>query len=800
MSVRLRNSVSSGQTVEPVPYAETPGPSAWSGAANSSEPEGVPWGRYIEALKRHILLILAIVGMGTAIGLFAARRVQPVYDVQSTVWIASGSSQQTGPIRPQQLLPATSWIELLRSFSIVDPVVKNLHLNVGYKLPGDSIFFAGFESLPSLRPGAYILKSEPGGRYVLSDAKEVPIERGVAGDSIGRKVGFAWAPDARLFKPGRVLAFSVSAPRSTSIGLLSTLRSSLPDDGQFLTITLSGSDPNRTANTLNAWVAQFVASSGDLKKVHLLEFKKILGEQVGVAESQLRASESQLERFRVSTITLPSGGATGGAVAQAADPSVAGYFAQKGALSDVQNERIALEQMIADARGGPLNPQAFLMIPAILNNTPQLRAALEELSSRQASLRTEKQFLTDANPRIKQLNETVRVLQYETIPQIVQSVLQTLRTREQSLNASLESKSLELRAIPSRAIEEARLARQVAASENLYSVLKARYEEVSLAEAQTSPDLSVLDFAVPPTHPNSNDAPRLLLLAIVASIGLAVGIALLHDRIDRRFRYPEQATHELGLTIAGTVPRLRASRSGQFQVELMSQVVESFRTLRLAVRYEFPPNGPVVLSVSSPSANDGKSLVSSNLAIAFASAGHRTLLIDGDVRRGSLHGTFDIPVTPGLVEYLSNGVGLDTVVKSTATENLFLLPRGTRANRAPELLVSDRMGALIQIARQKFDVVIIDSPPFIAGVDAYALAAAAGNILVVLRQGVSDRKLTAAKLSIVDRLPIRFLGAVINGVSTGGMYRYYGTDYSHDGAHKDPVGSLATPRGLVVGA
>jgi polysaccharide biosynthesis transport protein len=800
MSVRLRHSLPSGETVAPVPYTEAPAFSTSPGATNSFEPEGVPWGRYIEALKRHALLILVIVGLGAGIGLVAARRVQPVYDVQSTVWIASGSSQQTGPIRPQQLLPATSWIELLRSFSIIDPVVKNLRLNVGYKLPGDSIFFSGFESTPSLRPGAYLLKSEPGGRYVLSNAKEVPIERGVAGDSIGRKVGFAWAPDARLFTPGRVLAFSVSTPRSASLGLLSTLRSSLPDDGQFLTITLSGSDPNRTANTLNAWVAQFVASSGDLKKVHLLEFKKILGDQVGVAEGQLRASESQLERFRVSTITLPSGGATGGAATQAADPSVGGYFAQKGALGDVQSERIALEQMIADARGGPINPQAFLMVPAILTNTPQLRAALDELSSRQASLRTEKQFLTDANPRIKQLNETVRALQYETIPQIVQSVLQTLRTREQTLNASLETKSLELKAIPSRTIEEARLARQVAASENLYSVLKARYEEVSLAEAQTSPDLSVLDFAVPPTHPNSNDGPRLLLLAIVASIGLAVGIALLHDRMDRRFRYPEQATHELGLTIAGTVPRLRASRSGQFQVELMSQVVESFRTLRLAVRYEFPPNAPVVLSVSSPSAHDGKSLVSSNLAIAFAAAGHRTLLIDGDVRRGALHGTFDIPVTPGLVEYLSNGVGIDTVVRSTATENLFLLPRGTRANRAPELLVSDRMAALIQIARQQFDVVIIDSPPFIAGVDAYALAAAAGNILVVLRQGVSDRKLAAAKMSIVDRLPIRFLGAVINGVSAGGMYKYYGTDYPDDGAQKNPVGSLATPRGLVVGA
>jgi tyrosine-protein kinase Etk/Wzc len=121
------------------------------------------------------------------------------------------------------------------------------------------------------------------------------------------------------------------------------------------------------------------------------------------------------------------------------------------------------------------------------------------------------------------------------------------------------------------------------------------------------------------------------------------------------------------------------------------------------------------------------------LAIAFA-GGSPDSADDGDVRRGALHTTFDIPLTPGLVEYLCIGVGLDTVVRSTATENLFLLPRGTRANRAPELLVSDRMAALIQIARQKFDVVIIDSPPFIAGVDAYALAAAAGSILVVLRR------------------------------------------------------------------
>jgi capsular exopolysaccharide synthesis family protein len=689
----------------------------------------------------------------------------------------------------------------LRSYAIIDPVVRKLRLNIAYKQPGDSIFFGGFESLPSLRPGAYLLKIESGGRYALSTAKGITIERGAVGDSIGRKMGFGWAPDARLLTPGQDLSFWVSTPRSTSVALLSTLRSSIPDDGQFLTIMLSGSDPNRTASTLNVWVEQFVTSSGDLKKRRLLEFKKILSEQLGVAESQLRASEIQLERFRISTITVSPGGAAVVAATQATtDPLIAGYFQQKGTLGEVASERMALEQMIASAKGGPLNLQAFLMLPSILNNTPQLRAAIEELSSRQAALRTERQFLTDANPRIKQLSETVRVLQYETIPQIVQSVLQTLRTRERDLSARLETQSRELQATPSRTIEEMRLVRQVAASANLYGILKGRYEEVSLAEAQTIPDLSVLDLAVPPMHPNSNDAPRLFLLAVLASIGIAAGIALLHDRVDRRFRYPEQATHELGLTIAGTVPRLRPNRGGEFQVDLVSQVVESFRTLRLAVRYDFPANGPVVLAVSSPSKDDGKSLVSSNLALAFASAGHRTLLIDGDLRRGTLHSTFDIQVTPGLVEYLSNGTGVDAVVKSTSSENLFLLPRGTRASRAPELLVSDKMSALIEMARQKFDVVIIDSPPFIAGVDAYALGAAAGNVLIVLRQGVSDRKLAAAKLAVLDRLPIRILGAVINGIPSGGMYRYCGTDYSDGGSLRNPVRSLATPSGLVVGA
>jgi capsular exopolysaccharide synthesis family protein len=767
--------------------------------------EGVPWSRYFDVLKRHALLIIALTLVGSALGFVVARRVRPVYDAQATVWINTErpGGAQTGPIRAQQLLPSTSWIELLRSFAIVDPVVRRLRLNIGYKRPADSALFHDFESGPKLRSGAYVLKVDSAGRkYTLSNVGGTVLERGVVGDSIGRALSFGWAPEAQLLTPGRIVSFSVSTPRTTSAGLVTAVRPSLPDEGQFLRITLSGGDPQRTARTVNALADQLVRSSAELKKRHLFEFEKTLSEQLGVAANQLHSAEAQLEQFRVQTITLPSGASSSAAAGQpVVDPLVANYFQQKITLDEVRSEREGLERLVAAAGGGPLNTQGFLQLPTILNNAPQLRAAIDELSSRQAALRTEQQYLTDANPRIKQLAEAVRVLERETIPRITLGVLNSLRAREPELGSRIDAQSSQLRAIPSRTTEQMRLVRQVVATENLYNTLKARYEEVSMAEAQTTPDLSVLDTAVAPMFPSSNEAPRMLLLAVVASIGLAVGIALIRDRFDRLFRYPDQATRELGLTIAGTVPKFKPNRRGDFQIETLSQAVESFRTLRLALRYDFPGDVPIVLGVSSPAAGDGKSLVSSNLALAFASAGSRTLLIDGDVRCGTQHVTFDTPVTPGLVEYLHGLAGLESIIRSTPSENLFLIPRGARRNRAPELLVSDLMGALVLAARRQFDVVIIDSPPLVAGMDAYALGAAAGSMLIVLRPAVTDRKLGAAKLEVLDRLPIRILGAVINGVPDGGAYRYYGSDYTYtDERTTDQIADLATPKGLVLRA
>lgn len=788
-----------------VPTNGTAIPKEWTPAPqliDTGEPDSIHWSRYIDALRRNWFLIVAVAALGSAAGFLATRRIEPVYEARASIWInAAGSGiQQTSPIRQPQLFNSVSWAELIKSFSIVDPIVRDLRLNINFP-SADSAAFRTFVWQPGTAAGSYSLTVDSARRrYALSSAGRV-VERGNVGDSIGRRLGMHWQPDAQSLRPGRTVKFSVKSPRAVSASLVGAVKTSLPQDGQFISMTLSGGDPKKIATTVNAWANGVVSSSATLKKRNLLEFKKLLGEQLALAESQLRQSENDLERFRVNTITLPRGSTalTGPTVAQA-DPVVTSYFQEKAALDELRSEQQALERIIEDAKGGAINPQAFMHLPAILNTAPQLRSALEELALRRATLRTEQQYLTDANPRIKQLSDGVRVLETQTIPQITRDVLNSIKALQPELDNRVEAGTEQLREIPLRATEEMRLGRRAAAAENLYNSLKARYEEVSIAEAQTAPDLSVLDTAVAPLTPAENQAPRFMLLAILASVGFALALALIRDRLDRTFRYPEQATRELGLSIAGTVPQFKANGRGEYQLISMSQAVESFRSLRLALRYDFPGNAPLVVAVSSPAAGDGKSLVSSNLGLSFASAGSRTLIIDGDVRRGSLHSTFEAQVTPGLVDYLQGDAPLDSIIRTTASENLYLIPRGTRRNRAPELLISDLMTALVRAMRARFDVVIIDSPPLAAGIDAYAVGAAAGSMLIVLRPGVTDRKLAAAKLQILDRLPIRLLGAVVNSVAGTGVYRYYGSEYGYkDEWNQEPDLDLATPGGVVLG-
>jgi len=734
-------------------------------------------GRYVAALRRYKWLIAVIILLGTIGGIAATRFIKPKYRVDSKI-VVGESPDPKGPVRPQAVLNEQAWGELLKSYAILDPVARESGAYLTPKSDADSLVFRGFQPTSDLRAGNYVLKVNPATkRYDLSVRRGrsvAVVESGALGDSVGRTVGFAWAPDPQLLATRGEVKFEVRTPREAANDLRGRLNVWLPPESRFINISLEGTRSQELAFTMNAILREFVAEAASLKKKNLTDQRIALEEQLEQAFGNLQTLERQLKDFVVDKALEPTRQLTvQPGVGITDNPGIISYFDLRVKAEAARRDREAVEALLRTGPNTRVTPEQLLSIPGVLTTSPNLRNAVDELTRSEAELRTLRSKYTDAAPLVQAKLADVERMTTQTIPAITAQTLEQLRRQEAELDRRINAASTDMRRIPATAIEEGRLTRERDLAAALYADIQGRYNLAKLAEASAIPDVSVLDSAVAPLKPSSNTAPMILLMVIGGSIGLAIVVAILLDLVDKRFRYPEQATHELGLDILGTIPTIRRRKNGVTRIEDEAQLVEAFRGLRLNVRNAANGSGPVTLAISSPGPGDGKSLISSNLALAFAEAGYRTLLVDGDIRRGQLHSTFSVPQRPGLVDHLTGDVVIEDVIRETPHGNLFVIPCGTRRQRGPELLAADATVKMLRSLRARFDAIIVDTAPLGAGIDPYALGAAAGSMLIVLRTGQTDRKLAQAKLTTLDRLPVRLIGAVLNDIQAEGMYKYY---------------------------
>jgi tyrosine-protein kinase Etk/Wzc len=404
-----------------------------------------------------------------------------------------------------------------------------------------------------------------------------------------------------------------------------------------------------------------------------------------------------------------------------------------------------------------------------------LNSAIQELYQKRAELRALLQMYTPEHQDVQQLQAEVDELDEATVPNLARNLSGQLAARRGALQEEVASMSSTMRRIPARATEEARLERTLYISEGVYSNLKARAEEARLAQASTISDVQVLDPAEVGRQPISDDGAKMVVMALLGSLGLALVGILVFDRFDPRVRYPEHVSEGMGMRILGTIPHLK-TKKGHIAADQAGAVTEAFRTLRLNLAHAHGAAGPLMTTITSPSPGDGKSFVSLNLALTYARLGRRTLLIDGDTRKGRLHRALNRPRKPGLTDFLSNGTSVAQVIRHTEHESLDFISGGTTLSSGPELLQSARMRDLIALARSEYDAIIVDSPPLAAGVDPLVLATFSGSMVLVLRSGATKRALAEAKLDLMTPLPIRVLGAVLNDISASETYYdYYGT-------------------------
>lgn len=743
---------------------------------------GIDVRRFVVALWRYKWLFIAGVAIGSVGAYFTWSNTTVSFTAEGNLWIEQstrGSAGDVTPIRTSSLLENNAWIELLRSYQVLDSVVVSEDLLV--RVPRENRpAFERFEldMVNGYLPGGYRLRiGTSGDDFTLTTSEGALVQQGSLGAPIGVEVGFIWAPVRGSFEPESEVLFSVSTPRDAAQQLSQRLFTGMDQAGNFLNLTLSGQDPESIASILNAVMARHVDVAADIKRRRLDETLVILEEQLDLMETEMARSERDLEEFRVTTISLPSDQSTpiAGGLEMTRDPVFSNFFDMKVQVEQLRRDRARLEATVNSFQSeGSVRIESLEVIPAAASSS-ELRVILNELVEARSQLRVLRQRYEDDYSPIQDLLAQVANIESDAIPRVVNGIIADLASRESEMQGYVNSAEVQLQAIPPRTIEERRLERRVGTTENLYSEIRGRVEAARLAAASSIPDVRILDAAAVPERPSEDQRLPLSAMIFFGCIGAAFGGAILLDRLDARFRYAADVGRDIGLDILGSIPRIE-SATGKKGVINAAQTLEAFRELRIHLGFAYGSAGPITLAITSPSEGEGKSLISSNLAVAFSEVGKRTLLLDADTRRGDAHRLLGRERSPGLVDYLRERSG-DDVIQATDHPNLDFIGSGSRGVSTPELLASPRMAYFMGTLKRSYDVIIVDCPPLASGGDPLILGSLAGNIAVVIRAGTTEKALAQAKLDQLARLPIRILGAIINDVSASDSYHSYYANY-----------------------
>lgn len=737
------------------------------------------WKRYLSVLLRHKLLLTSIVALGTLMGLAAAFVLKPKYLAEATIWVqaeSDGSQRDaSGPFAGPDALGAYDWVTLLTSYAVLEDVVRQQRLYLVPGSPQDTAALAGLGVQPGFSPGTYTLRvSGSGDTYTLLRGDTSVVDRGQVGQPIGAELGLEWTPGPRSLHAGQTVHFTLLNPRDAARSLKHSLDVRMLEKGHFIRLRLEGTDPAEAAAIVNAVADRFRSVAMDLQGGHVTEVRSELKSQLDQAHGQLTRADSALETFQTVNATEPlDASSSGGATASAAtNPVRADYFKLEFERDRIRRNREALQHLLDD-KNTQRNVAAFVATIPEARSWTSLDDLTSQLAQKEQRLDSLSLKYTADHPAIQSLKADIHELESRTIPEAVRDLVATLQDRENELDAQIARLGTRLASIPPRAAEAARLQRTARIDGELYSTLKQRYDEVSLAADSRVSDVKIVDRAALSSKPVTDHQLQILLFAIVASFGLSVVGVLAFDRFDPHIRYPEEVSRGLGIAILGTIPHLKLGGRAHPGRDVAAEATEAFRGLRLSLAYAYGAAGPLILSVTSPGPGEGKSFVSMNLALSFARTGHRTLLVDGDVRRGRLHRTLQHRRRPGLMDYLLGQCSRQDVVRHTPYANLDLVPCGIRKQEAPELLAMDSLGEMLGAFRRDYEVVIVDTPPLGAGVDPLILGVATGHLLLVLRAGSSVRGLAEKTTEDLARLPVRVLGAVMNDVPAMATYPYY---------------------------
>jgi tyrosine-protein kinase Etk/Wzc len=593
-------------------------------------------------------------------------------------------------------------------------------------------------------------------------------------------------------------------------------------DTDMIELRVIGPTPEEAAFITNTLARAYSEKNRLESQEEVRQVKNFLDEQLKIVQQQLTTSEEELKNFKEGEKVVALSDETEELIKKMTEfeglynEALTEYNSNQQRLKYV-NEQLDRSKKNFDLNNiatGPyiegfkkqlaeLEGKKAIAISSLLNggvyreDDPQVRKYDEQIGVVKKQLQEEITKLASVeilNPVAMSENLAARKIEIE-------ANLQALQPKVEALKRIVHDYDKQLESLPEKSLKLARLQREAQADEKIYLMMQEKFQESRITEVGQLGQVRLIDPARPPQEPVRPRKKLNLLLGFIVGVGLGVGLTFLFEYMDHTVRSIEDV-ERIGVTVLGSIPMIKeeeavkrakflpASMSGKngsleapearrmisrliTHFAPKSPISEAYRTFRTNIQYTKLDRDLKALLVTSPGPGEGKSTSVANLAITMAQMGSKVLLIDSDLRRPVLHSIFNIDRRIGLSNVLVGRATIEEAAQATEIDNLFVMPCGTLPPNPSELLGSSAMKTTLGEMKQKFDIVLFDSPPIIAVTDAAVLSSQLDGVILVIKSGQTDREATFRAYTLLKNVKTRILGALLNGVHVESMYGSY---------------------------
>ena len=760
-----------------------------------------------------VLSILFFIFLGFLIN----RYTVPEYSVSSTLLIRDDSNTQLGAENILEGLELFSGkknlkneIVILKSYSVTEQIVKELNLGISYFKKGFIIsnelfknnpFIVSIDSTKLQVTGAkyevdfinsesFKLKLKANDKYAYNVInqkfdKSKPVDINFEkeynfGDTISSPL-FTFSINKTSFfdlkkirRENKKFSFKLHPKRQFAQKLIKEINiNPINKETSILKLSIKGSNPKKNIEILDKLTDIYIRSGLNEKNIMAVNTINFIDNQLSIIEDSLSFIENQLEKFRLENPNL-----------EIVDKEFGTYF-QKQKLDNSLSEQsvnIKYYKSLLNYLKDESNINSIVSPTSMGISNPELNSLINQLLLLYANKGELEITTTDKNPSYQAVLAQIEHTK-QTIIENIKNLISSAAIYENDLKNRINQFNSKINKLPEAEKKYIILKRKYQYNEQTAIYLQQKRYEASLAKAGTESDHKVIDAArLDSQKPIKPKKTLTYFLMLIIAFFVPISIISIKRFFSDTINTKSDIKNNSSVPIIGLIGHSDKSTSLVVPNSTKSIITESFRSLRTNIQYIAADKAKKIISVTSSIGGEGKTFVTMNLASIFALSNHKTILIGGDLRKPKLHNSFKVNKNQGLSNYLINKSNLDDIINKTNIKTLDVIASGPIPPNPAELLDSPKMNELLTILNEKYDYVIIDTPPIGLVTDGVILMQYADANLYIVRHNYSKIKSLSVVNNIFKNKNISNLNIVINDYTQNEGYGYgYGYGYGNDG-------------------